>query len=115
MAKNSIYFFILLFVCCNANKKIVGNYFKNGKDFKYSLTLNKDNTFILKEESFEANSQCQGRWHYLTKDTLLLECGKEDLPAMLQSGYISDRIQKAIILDHHQIKLQQVILTRKLN
>jgi hypothetical protein len=112
MAKNSLYFLIILFVSCNANKKIIGSYYKNGKDFRYSLTLSKNNTFTLIEESFEANSKCRGKWHYFTKDTLLLECDKEDLPAMLQSGYISDRIQKVALLKNHQIKLQQVILTR---
>ena len=115
MARNSIFFLIVLFVSCNANKKIFGSYYKNGKDFGYTLTLNKNYSFILMEESFEANSKCQGKWHYLTKDTLLLECDKEDLPAMLQSGYMSDRILKAIILGHHQIKLQQVTLAKKLN
>lgn len=114
MKKNFLYFFIIICASCSENKKIIGKYSKIGKDFKYNLIINKGNNFLLTEESFEASSKCQGKW-YLIKDTLLLECAKEDLPTMLQSGYMSDRLQKAIILDHHQIKLKQVVLMREAN
>lgn len=116
MIKNTIYFLIILFASCTANKSLIGGYYKSGKDFKHSLILNKDSTFVLSKQYFEVNSKCQGRWRYLSKDTLLLKCDSESFPAVIAGGYMSEREQKVIILNSKKIKLQNVILTRsKLN
>ena len=86
---------------------------KSGSDFKYSLKLNKDNSFLFKEEFFDGDGKCTGKWQYFTKDTIILECEKEDVLHMLQRGYISERIQKVAILSNRQIKIRQVILTKR--
>jgi hypothetical protein len=100
-------------VSCSSSKRIIGNYYVAGKDFNKSLILKKDSSFFYTQNVFEGQSKCQGRWKYLSKDTLLLKCDTEkSVEAMLQSGYISERTQKAIILSHNRIKLKNVILQK---
>lgn len=103
---------IIVFASCTTNKSLVGKYTKSGKDFKYGLTLNKDSTFVLVKQYFEVNSNCQGRWHYIAKDTLLLVCEEQSLTAKLTSGYMSEREYKVVILVNNKVKLKDVILTK---
>ena len=87
-------------------------YSKSGRDFNHSLTLSKDSTFVFVKQYFEVNSKCQGRWHYITKNTLLLVCDTENLTAMLSGGHIPEKKLKAYLLGYRKVRLQNVILTR---
>jgi hypothetical protein len=102
----------MLLASCNVNRIIPGNYCNNGTDYKKSLRLNKDGTFALTTENFDSKSGCQGKWKYLSKDTLLLKCDAEGFPAIITSGYISEREQKVVLLGNNQIKYKQMILTK---
>ena len=105
---------IIVTLCsCSVNKNLTGKYIAEGKDFKQMLILNKNNTFDLTEQGFEYNSDCTGKWKFISKDTILLKCDSEkSISAMLQSGYMSERKRKAIILNARQIKLKTVILLK---
>ena len=102
----------MLLASCTVNRFIPGNYYNNGTDYKNSLRLNKDGTFVLTTENFDSKSGCQGKWKYLTKDTLLLKCGDEGFLAIITSGYITNREQKVVLLGNNQIKYNQMILTK---
>jgi len=109
--KNGIYLLIILLVSCSAKKTIIGNYEATGKDFQYNLTLNKDSSFFLSEKSFESNPICKGKWHYATKDTLLLSCDSTNNPVeMISSGYMSVRKRKIVIINNNRLKFERVIL-----
>jgi hypothetical protein len=114
MIKRTIYLLIIVFASCTTNKSLFGKYTKSGKDFKHSLTLNKDSTFVLVQQYFEVNSKCQGRWHFIAKDTLLLVCDEENLTAKLAGGYMSEREQKVVIINN-KVKLKDVMLTKNKN
>ena len=107
-----IYFF-MLWVSCTVNRIIPGNYYNNGTDYKNSLKLNNDSTFVIAIENFDSKSGCHGKWKYLSKDTLLLKCDTEGFPAIITSGYISEREQKVVLLGHNKIKYKQLILTKE--
>ena len=110
--KNPIYLIILLLASCALHKNINGTYSKVGADFNQTLILKSDSTFVLDYGFFDGKSTCNGRWKYLSKDTLLLKCDTEKFPAQLQSGYMSNRMQKAILLNHKQIQLGEILLSK---
>jgi hypothetical protein len=83
------------------------------KDYQYDLTLNNDSSFTFTKKYFEVNSICQGQWKRIAKDTLLLKCGEEDLSAKLQSGYVTKRERKLIVLNKQKLKIENVILKRR--
>jgi len=74
--------------------------------------LKGDSTFILDYRFFDGQSTCNGRWKYISKDTVLLKCDTEKFPAQLQLGYMSNRIQKATILNRKQIQLGKIVLSK---
>jgi hypothetical protein len=111
MMRKFIYFFMLL-ASCTVNRIIPGYYYNNGTDYKRSLKLNQDGTFALTTENFDNKSACQGKWKYLSRDTLLLKCDSESFPAIITSGYISEREQKVVLLGNNQIKYKHMILTK---
>jgi len=94
-------------------QNIQGEYYSKGKDYLYSLTLNNDSSFTFTKKFFEVNSTCQGRWQQASKDTLLLKCSDEDLSGKLQSGYMSEREKKVIILNSKKLKIDNTVLKRK--
>lgn len=109
----SIFILFFILVSCTVSKNIVGIYKTSGKDFRYSLTLHKNKTFLLNEEFFDGSSGCKGTWHYLTNDTILLQCENEGVTAMLQSGYMSERNKKIIRLNRNQIKIENIVLIKE--
>jgi hypothetical protein len=115
--KNLLTIAIIFLASCKTSSisqsSVRGQYYREGKDYKYDLRLNNDSSFVLTEKYFEVNSTCQGKWQYLSTDTILLKCGEEDLSAKLQSGYMSDREKKLIVLNNNKIKLGEVVLKRK--
>ena len=116
MMKNLLIMSILIFASCKTvsiSQNIQGRYYKEGKDYQYELNLNNDSSFALTQKYFEVNSTCRGKWQYLSNDTILLKCDEEDLSAKLQTGYMSEREKKIIVLNKHKIKIGEVILKRK--
>lgn len=107
----------IMFASCKSVaifKNVEGQYYKSGKDYQYSLNLNKDNSFILTQKYFEVNSTCNGKWQNLSADTILLKCDvEEDITAKLQSGYMTEREKKVLVLSKNKLKLGKVILKRK--
>ena len=96
------------------SQNIQGRYYKVGKDYQYDLALNNDSSFTFAIKYFEVNSTCQGKWQRISKDTLLLKCSEEDLSVKLQSGYMTERERKVIVLSKNKLKIEKVILNRKL-
>ncbi len=116
MLKVSLALLILLTFCKGSQvlNDISGEYLKNGENYKYNLKLNQDNTFTLVQKYQDARPQCQGKWVYLTKNTLLLNCNPiKNITELLTNGYMPSRENKIIILNRKKLKLGQVILTRK--
>lgn len=115
--KNLLFISIIFFASCKTvsiSQNMQGHYHKEGKDYQYDLTLNNDSTFSFTKKYFEVNSTCQGKWHRISKETLLLKCDEEDLSAKLQSGYMTERERKVIVLSKNKLKVEKVILKRKL-
>lgn len=114
--KNLLIISIIFFASCKTaslSQSMQGQYYKEGKDYNYSLSLNNDSSFTFTKKYFEVNSTCQGKWQRISKDTLLLKCGEEDLSAKLQSGYMTERERKVIVLSKNKLKIDKVILERK--
>jgi hypothetical protein len=107
---------VVLFISCKSVhelQSIQGEYYKQGNDYQYDLVLNRDSSFILSQKYFEVNSTCQGKWIYFSKDTLLLQCNPENVSAQLQSGYMSEREKKVIVVSRNKLQLGKTILKRK--
>ncbi len=116
MKNNLLLILIVVFACCKSvaiSQNIDGQYFKAGKDYQYNLSLNKDSSFTLTQKYFEVNSTCKGKWSYLSRDTILLKCDEEDLSAKLQSGYMTDREKKIVVVSKNKLILGEVKLKRK--
>ncbi len=114
--KNLLFISMIFLASCKTvsiSQNMQGHYHKEGKDYQYDLTLNNDSTFFFTKKYFEVNSTCQGKWQRISKDTLLLKCGEEDLSAKLQSGYMTERERKVILLSKSKLKIEKVILKRK--
>lgn len=115
--KNLLIISIIFLASCKTvsmSQNMQGQYYKEGKDYQYSLSLNNDSSFTLTKKYFEVNSTCRGKWQRISKDTLLLKCGEEDLSVKLQSGYMTERERKVIVLNKNKLKIDKVILKRKL-
>jgi len=108
----SIQLIAFLFASCKIYSQVQGIYYKDGNDYQYHLSLN-DSSFILTQKYFEVNSTCKGKWKYLSNDTILLKCDDEDLSAKLQSGYMTERERKVVVLSKNKLKLGEAILKRK--
>lgn len=109
--KNFLYILIIPFFFCTGIEGLQGVYVKKGKDYQYSLTINKDSTFTLTTQSIHARSECKGKWQ-LVGDTLLLKCNDEPFPAQITKGYMIEREKKVIVLSEKKLKLGQVVMKR---
>lgn len=116
MRNNLQLILVVFFVSCKSAAIVQPagrQYYSKGKDYKYDLSLNKDSSFVLTQNYFEVNSICKGKWQYLSVDTILLKCDEEDLSGKLQSGYMSERERKVLVLSNRKLKLGKVVLKRK--
>ena len=93
-------------------KSLSGEYYKTGSDHQDSLLLRRDSSFILIFKSFEANSRCTGKWTILAKDTILLRCDDSDPEETIANNYMSERKRKAIVLDRHNLKIDNIIFQK---
>ncbi len=105
-----------MFVSCKSVtvlQSMEGEYQKSGKDYKCRLNLNRDSSFILTQKYFEVNSICNGKWQNVSADTILLKCDVEDdITAKLQSGYMTERENKVLVLNKNRLKIGNVVLKR---
>lgn len=114
MKKGLLYLLVLLLITsCSVPKDVIGNYYKKGADYQFSLQLSKDSTFTLLKKYLEANPTCTGKWHQVSKETIRLECGVEDLTASLTNGYMTDREQLVTIRSSSKVKIGNVVLNRQ--
>lgn len=115
MKNGLIILLVATFLCTSCSntlyRSVNGLYGGSGKDFYYSLSID-DSSFILTQKYFEVNSACKGSWLRLTNDTILLRCDDVDISAKLQSGYISEREKKAVMLSKKKLQIGTVILKR---
>jgi hypothetical protein len=117
MIKSLLFIPMIVFASCKTvsmSQNMQGQYYKEGKDYQYSLSLNNDSSFTSTKKYFEVNSTCRGKWQRISKDTFLLKCSEEDLSAKLQSGYMTERERKVIVLSKNKLKIDKVILKRKI-
>lgn len=108
-------FILLLFVCqCTpVNKTIThGTFYIEGKDFKYSIDINRDSTFTIKLQNMEVIEMCNGQWHYIDKNTIHLLCDSANLSEMISTGYIPEREKYIYVVNSNKIKMDQVVLKR---
>lgn len=113
--KNVFYFLMILLFSCKSTlvyEDLKGEYIREGKDYTYKLKIMGDSTFSLVTQSIHARSGCEGKFRYLSNDTLLLKCNEEPLSAQLARGYMADREKKVIILNKNKLKLGQVVMKR---
>ncbi|ALM08803.1 hypothetical protein SB49_14060 [Sediminicola sp. YIK13] len=117
MIRNIIYIVIISSIfSCKALKNeqsIYGEYYKKGKDFEYSLSLNADSTFSLKTKYQDANPMCTGQWQKMNSSEIQLKCDvTKDPTEMLSSGYMNEREHKIEFISRDKIKFKNVILKR---
>ena len=106
-----LFFFLTSFE--NSYSQLPGTYKAKGKDFKYSLTLNSDSSFILTKAFFEGEARCQGKWLQLSKGSILLRCSESTLSEKLQSDYIAQREIPVIILNRKELKIDKVVMLKQ--
>lgn len=112
-----IYLFVLIvFASCRSaytGQVISGEYYSDGKDYKYSLVLEADSTFLLEQQNLDVVTKCQGIWYQVSKDTVLLKCGREASSRFLSSGYMEDREKKIVLVNKNKIQIGKVFLKRR--
>lgn len=86
-------------------KDFVGKYkYKTTKffyNFDYKLELNADTTFYLQI----SNQSCIGKWRFLSKNEVMLECDDMDTMNALSSDYLSQRKYTARLLNSDSLEL----------
>ncbi|MEO7047646.1 MAG: hypothetical protein ABI091_20275 [Ferruginibacter sp.] len=104
--------FITLSFAVNSYSQQTGTYYKKRKDFTYSLTLNSDSTFNLREAYFEVNAKYQGKWEKISGSMIMLHSSENTLEEKLQSGYISKREIKIYIISENKLELNKIIMRK---
>ncbi len=95
------------------SQNVQGHYHKERKDYVYDLSLNSDSSFTFTKKYFEVNSTCHGKWQRISSDAILLKCDDAGVSEQLQSGYMTERERKIIVLNKDKLKIDEVILKRK--
>lgn len=106
----------VIFLSCKSpavSQDLHGRYQRKGKDYQYDLTLNSDSTFTLVKKYFEVNAKCSGKWHLVSDTVLLLRCDDEELSAKLQSGYMTERETRVIVINKKKLRIDKVIVRRE--
>lgn len=125
--KNKIYFLALCVsvLSCSITKNIdydsmIGEFqgkypgFIKGTYVQYNLKLKGDSSFYFQIKGHDYNPECKGVWS-LCNDTLFLKCNEEkDIAILLSSGYMNKREYKVTIKNRNKLKLNNIILKRKL-
>ena len=106
---------IILFAlssCMTMSSKhsMIGSYKSIGKDYVYDLELKPDSTFQLTQIYTEVKAGCSGEWKIISENLILLKCFPADLEEQLQSGYLSNRERRVLIINNRKLKLENVTL-----
>lgn len=114
-----ILYFILVFCTISSCRtstsynSLAGKYYAIGKDYEYSLDLNKDWTFSLNFKSLNTKSGCTGKWE-INKNLIELICNSpKDITETLQGGYLSDREIKIKIDNKGELFYNSILLKKK--
>jgi hypothetical protein len=117
--KNLFYFVLMLITISsckvvNMNKNsVIGIYTAKGVDYNYQLSLQSDNTFLLKFKSLEVNSGCEGKWELKSKDLIILTCNEpKDVTEALQSGYMNNRVVEVKIKSENYLSYKGILLKK---
>ena len=93
-----------------------GTYFTKGDDYSHSLILNSDSTFIINFKYFEVNSSCSGKWNYIGKDSILINCDKpKSIGETLQGSYINEREMYLKIVNQNDLQFKNIHFKRLIN
>lgn len=118
MIRKLIYIAFIFFTSCKSLSvyyDMHGEFRSVGKDYSYSLIMNEDSTFILKQQNLDVVEMCQGKWCYIAKDTILINCDTANTMEVLSSGYIIEREKKIIVINDKKIRIDQMILKKVKN
>lgn len=70
-----------------------------------TIVLKNDYQFTYIESLGRADVKCVGKWKYINKDTILLQCEDEPLENAFVQGYMPDRNHKVKVLNANKLKL----------
>lgn len=108
---------ILILHSCSVNKQfrtIEGNYAANEKEFNNYLKIYSDSSFIY-SIGFSGSliSKCSGKWNLNNKkDSIILNCIKQDQFEALTSTYMKQRTNK-FKLSNNKLKDGRLILKKE--
>lgn len=114
MKKNILVIFIfILFLSCKSNYTPYNLesgefyfYYSEEKKAKEYLVLKDDSTFTLILYGGPYNPTCTGKWTFINKNIIKLECYDEKEPiASIVSGYMSVRERKIKIVNSNKLKM----------
>ena len=108
---------ICLLSSCKSLKSeqdIYGDFYKKGQDYEYSLTLNKDRTFVLTIKYQDANPSCIGKWEKSNGSEIHLKCDDVENPTeTISSSYMNEREHKIEIISSNKLRFKNTVLNRK--
>ena len=107
MKKIVIFISIIFFTGCKTTAPIIiqnGTFVYKYKDVSNSqLVLNSDKSFCL---SFSYKQGCDGKWEYISKDTIVIKCQPVvHWTQTISMGYLDDRQIKIKILNNNKLKM----------
>ncbi|TDO67869.1 hypothetical protein EV143_1252 [Flavobacterium chryseum] len=116
----NIFCLVLTIILLNAckvvnidNDTVDGAYKAKGKDYLYSLILQKDSTFTIEYKGFEITSNCEGKWQMKGTDLIILKCNEpQNVAETLQSGYMSTRVIEVKVKSKRELIYNNVILKK---
>lgn len=117
----NIFFLILTTMLLNACKvintdsdTINGIYTAKGKDYFYSLFLQRDSTFTVEYKGFGIKSSCEGKWQIKDGNLMILKCDEpQNVSETLQSGYMSTRLIELKVKSKRELIYNKVILKKR--
>ena len=74
-------------------------------DIKRTIVLKNDSQFSYIISLGIVEVKCCGKWSYINKDTILLQCDDEPLENAIVQGYMPCRNHKIKVLNIHKLKL----------
>jgi len=108
-----LFFCATLFLCCNVNKNIHGEYYLSRYGYSYDIIFHRDSTFVLNHKTIETDAICKGRYYNNSYGMLLMHCDNTD--SSMQTFYpqsMSDLRTKVSIISKRKIIYDDQILKR---
>jgi hypothetical protein len=107
-AKSCIYFLFIICISCVSSQiaTINSGYFQYVEDdLTKTIVLKNDYQFTYIESLGRVDAKCVGKWKYISKDTILLQCEDEPLENAFVQGYMPTRNHKIEVLNANKLKL----------